>query len=167
MCLRRPNRRKEAGRPLYESQAFSNFYIESSGGHVSGTSVTAPISWLRHAFLRVRASSINTSPSLHHSSVKFWVRQVAFLNSKDTLPLNLTLEASKRTKNATGAVVKDNGFIVGLNPGAGSPEGWHWRYHRGPWNMAATWLDIDVGKGAGLQRNAPSFLCSVRAAELH
>jgi len=41
----------------------------------------------------------------------------------------LTLKASKRTKNATGAVVKDNGFIVGLNPEAGSPEGWHWRYH--------------------------------------
>jgi len=39
------------------------------------------------------------------------------------------LKASKRTKNATGAVVKDNGFIVGLNPEAGSPEGWHWRYH--------------------------------------
>jgi len=37
--------------------------------------------------------------------------------------------ASWRTKNATGAVVKDNGFIVGLNPEAGSPEGWHWRYH--------------------------------------
>jgi len=40
----------------------------------------------------------------------------------------LTLKATKRTQNATGAVVKDNGFIVGLNPEAGSPEGWHWRY---------------------------------------
>jgi len=42
------------------------------------------------------------------------------------------LKASKRTKNATGAVVKDNSFIVGLNPEAGSPEGWHWRYNGSP-----------------------------------
>jgi len=60
------------------------------------------------------------------------VRHRAFLNSKDKLPLNLTLKASKRTQNATGAVVKDNGFIVGLNPEAGSPEGWHWRYNGSP-----------------------------------
>jgi len=38
--------------------------------------------------------------------------------------------ATKRTQNATGGEVRDNGFIVGLNPEAGSPEGWHWRYHR-------------------------------------
>jgi len=63
------------------------------------------------------------------------VRHRAFLNSKDKLPLplplplNLTLIAAKRTQNATGAVVKDNGFIVGLNPEAGSLKGWHWRYH--------------------------------------
>jgi len=60
------------------------------------------------------------------------VRHRAFLNSKDQLPLNLTLEASKRTQNATGVVVKDNSFIVGLNPEAGSPEGWHWRYNGSP-----------------------------------
>jgi len=42
------------------------------------------------------------------------VRHQAFLNSKDKLPLNLTFKASKRTQNATGAVVKDNSFIVGL-----------------------------------------------------
>jgi len=60
------------------------------------------------------------------------VRHQAFLNSKDKLPLNLTFKASKRTKNATGAVVKDNSFIVGLNPEAGSPEGWHWRYNGSP-----------------------------------
>jgi len=57
------------------------------------------------------------------------VRHQAFLNSKHKLPLNLTLKAYKRTQNATGEVVKDNSFIVGLNPQAGSPEGWHWRYH--------------------------------------
>ncbi|MFZ4832486.1 hypothetical protein [Rouxiella sp. Mn2063] len=43
--------------------------------------------------------------------------------------MNLTLKAAKRTQNATGGVVKDNGIIVGLNPQAGSPEGWHLRYH--------------------------------------
>ncbi|MFZ4833708.1 hypothetical protein [Rouxiella sp. Mn2063] len=45
------------------------------------------------------------------------------------MSLNLTLKAAKRTQNATGAVVKDNRFIVGLNPEAGSLEGWHLRYH--------------------------------------
>jgi len=42
----------------------------------------------------------------------------------------LILKAAKRTQNATAEVVKDNGIIVGLNPQAGSPEGWHLRYHR-------------------------------------
>ncbi|MFZ4833927.1 hypothetical protein [Rouxiella sp. Mn2063] len=43
--------------------------------------------------------------------------------------MNLTLKAAKRTQNATGGVVKDNRIIVGLNPEAGSLEGWHLRYH--------------------------------------
>jgi len=66
------------------------------------------------------------------------VRHRAFLNSKHKLPclsvcaVAVDLKASKRTQNATGAVVKDNGFIVGLNPEAGSPEGWHWRYNGSP-----------------------------------
>jgi len=51
------------------------------------------------------------------------VRHRVFLNSKDKLPLNLTLKAAKRTQNATGAVVKDNGLIIGSNPAAGHP-GW-------------------------------------------
>jgi len=45
-----------------------------------------------------------------------------------------------RTKNATVAVVKDNGFIVGLNPEAGSPEGWHWRYHGSTVIAPISWL---------------------------
>jgi len=45
--------------------------------------------------------------------------------------MNLTLRAIKRTQNATAEVVKDNGFIVGLNPQAGSSEGWYLRYNGG------------------------------------
>ncbi|MFZ4832054.1 hypothetical protein [Rouxiella sp. Mn2063] len=41
--------------------------------------------------------------------------------------LNLNLKAAKRTQNATGTVVEDNSFIVGLNPEPGSLEGWHLR----------------------------------------
>jgi len=43
--------------------------------------------------------------------------------------------------------------------------GWNWRYHGSPWNMAAAGYGVDVWKGAGLQRNAPLFLCSVRTTE--
>jgi len=50
----------------------------------------------------------------------------------------LTLKAAKRTQNAAAEVVKDNGIFVGLNPQAGSPEGWHLHDNGGFWNMAST-----------------------------
>jgi len=52
--------------------------------------------------------------------------------------LTLTLKAAKRTQNAAAEVVKDNGIFVGLNPQAGSPEGWHLHDNGGFWNMAST-----------------------------
>jgi len=60
MRLRRPNRRKEAGRPLYESRAFSNFYIRAKGGYVSGATVIGANFMAPPSLPRVRAYSQNT-----------------------------------------------------------------------------------------------------------
>ncbi len=91
------------------------------------------MSLLRSAFTR-DSDSLNKHFAIsHHSFSAISSAPPTFLNSKANLPVpvpvTLTLKAAKRTQNATGGVVKDNGIIVGLNPEAWSLEGWYLRYH--------------------------------------
>jgi len=65
MWLRSPNRAKERRRVPLQSNAFSNINIQSSGGHVSGASVIAPMPALRAPRLRVQAN--DNSIVFHHS----------------------------------------------------------------------------------------------------